>query len=142
MAAAFLLDQYLNKRLENLAQQVAGQEREALIEFVRSVDLYAYFLHFFPTSELTPEFAARCVAIQHGIGPILCALLPQLDKYGDGIPLFPSEKRNADWADFTLEKFGQLAMLRRLAHCERYGLTRSEIHSDNHISIHVRCPRI
>lgn len=137
MAAAFLLDQYLNKRLENLAQQVAGQEREALIEFVRSVDLYAYFLHFFPTSELTPEFAARCVAIQHGIGPILCALLPQLDKYGDGIPLFPSEKRNADWADFTLEKFGQLAMLRRLAHCERYGLTRSEIHSDNHISIHV-----
>jgi len=99
MAAAFLLDQYLNKRLENLAQQVAGQEREALIEFVRSVDLYAYFLHFFPTSELTPEFAARCVAIQHGIGPILCALLPQLDKYGDGIPLFPSEKRNADWAD-------------------------------------------
>lgn len=108
-----------------------------MIEFVRSADLHAYFRHFFDPTELGPTLAQQCLFIKQGIGPILHAFLPTLDQFGDGIPWVPSNRKTAEWADRILSETGQLAILRRLANCEHYGLVRCELHSENHISIHV-----
>ena len=137
LTVAARLDLYLYNWLDDLLRKNFGWEREALIELIRSADLHAYFQHFFAKPELTDQFASKCLSIQRGIGPLLCALLPKLEQYGDGIPLFPSTDATAAWADHTLDKTGQLAMLRRLAHGERYGLTRGEVHSNEHLSIHI-----
>ena len=132
-----LLDDYLEHWLDIQLQNAAGHEQEALIELVRSADLHAYFLHFFNHPELTDKFVFECTCIRNGIGPILRAFLPKIEQFGDGIPLRPSTTELAAWADSTLAMTGQLLMLRRLAHIEHYGLVRCEVHSNDHVSIHI-----
>lgn len=135
--AATRLDGYLEQWLGSQLKDNAGHEQEALIELIRSVDLHSYFLHFFRPPELTDKFALECNWIRHGIGPILRAFLPKLEHFGDGIPLRPSTAESAAWADEVLAITGKLAMLRRLAHSERYGLVRCDVQSDEHVSIHI-----
>lgn len=135
--ASVILDQYLEEWAKKLAVNCIDQEQEALLECVRSVDLHSYLLHFFAASDFTADFRRKCIFIQRGIGLVLHSLLPQLDQYGDGIPLFPSIDKNEAWADYMLEEAGKLLMLRRLAYGERYNLTRTKIHSEKHVSIHI-----
>lgn len=137
LTAAILLDRYLEGWLDDILENNKGHEQEALIELVRSVDLHAYFQHFFDPADLGPALRQQCLFIEKGVGPILHAFLPKLDQFGDGIPWLPSNGKTAAWADRTLSEAGQLAMLRRLAHCEHYGLVRCEIHSEAHVSIHI-----
>ncbi len=137
LTAANLIDRYLEGWLDDILESSKGHEQKALIELVRSVDLHAYFQRFFDPSSLGPALHQQCLFIGKGIGPILHAFLPTLDQFGDGIPWLPSDGKTAEWADQTLSETGQLAMLRRLAHCEHYGLVRCELHSETHISIHI-----
>ncbi len=137
LTAATLLDRYLDRWLVGILEGNKGHEQEALLELVRSVDLHAYFLNFFDSADLGTALHQQCLFINRGIGPILHAFLPKLEQFGDGIPWFPSNERTAAWADRTLYEAGQLAMLRRLAHCEHYGLVCCDIHSEAHVSIHV-----
>jgi hypothetical protein len=136
-AVADRLDAYIDALLSQQLQACAGREQEALIELVRSADLHAYFKYFFEPPELTTKLANECLFVGFGIGPALRAFLPKVAGLGDGIPWYPSPKKIANWADGFLVRLGQLAMLRRLAHCERYGLVRCESYSDDHVSIHV-----
>lgn len=135
--AAILLERYIEDWLEDILESAKGHEQRALIELVRSVDLHAYFQHFFDPADLGPALRQQCLFIRKGIGPILHAFLPKLEQFGDGIPWLPSNGKTAAWADQTLSEAGQLAMLCRLAHCEHYGLVRCEIYSEAHVSIHV-----
>ena len=107
------------------------------MEFVRSADYHVYVKSFSDTRELDGNFSFRAEAILRGIGPVLKVVLPVIDQYGDGFPLLSSTAKKASWADSTLEEIGKLAMLRRLAHCERYGLVEAQVYSDSHISIQV-----
>lgn len=135
--AADRLDDYLHGWLSEQLRGCEGYEREALIELVRSADLHAYFLHFFRAPKLTSQFANQCRLIQIGIGTMLKAFLPKVGGLGDGLPWAPSSKKNSVWADGALIRAGQLTVLRRLSHGERYGLVRCERRSDEHICIHV-----
>lgn len=137
MTAFELLDRYIENRVADLLKKCEKREQEALIEFVRSADLHAYFFHYFDSKELGPELHRRCRFIPLGLSPILKAFLPALEQYGDGIPWMPSNKNNAAWADNILSELGKLVNLRRLAYCETYGLVSCNILSDNHISITI-----
>lgn len=134
--AATFLDERLQDLLSKQLQNFVGHEQEAVIELVRSADFHAYLLHFFK-QELTTESYARYKSITLGIGPALCAFLPKLEQYNDGIPWRPSNSRYSSWSDTLLKTLGEFTMLRRLANCERYGLVSCDIHSESHISIRV-----
>jgi hypothetical protein len=140
-SATEILDQYLDNWLADVLKRCEGIEQQALIEFVRSADLHAYFAHFHSVEKLGAQLYWRTKFISHGLGPILKTFLPALEQYGDGIPWAPTNDKLATWADTVLSETGQLDNLRRLAHCERYGLVRSEVISDDHISITLTAKR-
>lgn len=137
MSAFEILDAYVEHRIENILKQCESYEREALIELVRSCDLHTYFLHFFDSSQLGHKLLRECSLIKMGISPILKAFLPALEEYGDGLPWYPSSKKNAAWADRTLMELGTLVYLKRLAYSERFGLVSCDIKSNEHITIRV-----
>jgi hypothetical protein len=136
-AAAVVLDQYFDQWLAARLQGVKGFEQSALVELLRSADVHAYFRHCFPPEQISGELNYRCAWVRHGIGPILRTFLPWLECSGTMIQWSPSTQTNAAWADQVLVEAGQLSVLRRFAHGERYGLVRCQFESEGHISIHV-----
>lgn len=114
-----------------------GREKQLVLELVRSLD-YAAFI-----SEMDPSTArdARGKAMRHyirvGAAFALRPLLETIDGDPTGVPWHPTDPELATFADRHLEICGAFAALKRLAALERYGLAKTSLLADDHLSIEV-----
>ncbi len=114
-----------------------GQEREFLIELVRSLDEAAFAFRMAPNSA---ELVQHDLARHHILLGAATALRPFIDALRDdegGVPWAPTSSERRELADQHLINCGQLAVIQRMTALERYGLARATFPADDRLILDV-----